>query len=176
MNKKSGLLAFILAFVATAVFVSSAWAQQQRPMSDISDDEVNAIARKIYCPVCEGVPLDTCPTLACIDWRAEIRLQLAQGRTEAEIMDHFIRQYGDAVSAEPPRRGFLNWLIWLSPLLLLAVGGVVFGSYLRNIRQQNAASPPSPAPSSKKKRQPKETAVDIDDYIQRIEQEVNRDK
>jgi cytochrome c-type biogenesis protein CcmF len=31
MNKKSGLLAFILAFVATAVFVSSAWAQQRVP-------------------------------------------------------------------------------------------------------------------------------------------------
>lgn len=174
MNKKSGLLAFILAFVATAVFVSSAWAQQQRPLSEVSDDEVNAIAHKIYCPVCEGIPLDTCPTLACIDWRAEIRLQLAQGRTEAEIVDHFIRQYGNAVAAEPPRRG-LNWLIWLAPFLLVAVGGVAFGSYLRNLRQPQT-TPPAPTSSNKKKRQPKETAVDIDDYIQRIEQEVDRNK
>ncbi len=174
MNKKSGLLAFILALLATAVFVSSVWAQQPRPLSEISDDEVNAIARKIYCPVCEGIPLDTCPTLACIDWRAEIRLQLAQGRTEAEIMDHFIRQYGDGVSAVPPRRG-LNWLVWLAPFFLVAVGGVVFGNYLRNIRQQQAAAS-APKSTSKKKRQPKETAVDIDDYIQRIEQEVDRNK
>lgn len=164
----------VLAFLATAVFVSSVWAQQPRPMSEISDDEVNAIARKIYCPVCEGIPLDTCPTLACIDWRAEIRLQLSQGRTEAEIMDHFIRQYGDGVSAEPPRRG-LNWLVWLAPFVVMAVGGVAFGSYLRNLKQQQAAAP-APKSASKKKRQPKETAVDIDDYIQRIEQEVDRDK
>ena len=32
-------------------------AQQPTP----SDDEVNAIARQLYCPVCENTPLDVCP-------------------------------------------------------------------------------------------------------------------
>jgi cytochrome c-type biogenesis protein CcmH len=175
MKTKTGLLSFILTLLAAVVLAGSVWAQQRSP-SEISDDEVNAIARKIYCPVCEGIPLDTCPTLACIDWREEIRLQLAKGRTEAEIMDHFIRQYGDAVAAEPPRRG-LNWLVWLAPFAVMIVGGVVFGNYLRNLRQQTAAATAlAPKPSSKKKRQLADTAVNLDEYIQRIEREVDRDK
>jgi cytochrome c-type biogenesis protein CcmH len=167
----TGVTAIILTFLAAALLTGSVWAQTST--AEISDDEVNAVARKIYCPVCEGIPLDTCPTLACIDWREEIRLQLAQGRTEAEIMDHFVRQYGDAVAAEPPRRG-INWLIWAAPFLVLAFGGVLFGRYLRKLKRPSAATTVTPPPSGKKK-QKRETAVD-DDYIRRVEQELGRDK
>jgi cytochrome c-type biogenesis protein CcmH len=177
MNKKSGVLAFILALVATAVFVGSVWAQQRSP-SEISDDEVNAIARKIYCPVCEGIPLDTCPTLACIDWREEIRLQLSQGRSPAEIEAHFARQYGNAVLAEPPREG-VSLLIWLAPVAAVLLGGFLFGNYMRTLKQPpgNPAAAATARPSGKKnkKKQQAETAVDLDDYVQRIEQEVGRD-
>ena len=51
---------------------SVALAQDQEPNVP-SDDEVNAIARKMYCPVCENVPLDVCPTQACMEWRELIR-------------------------------------------------------------------------------------------------------
>jgi cytochrome c-type biogenesis protein CcmH len=166
----TGLLT-IIGTLLTAVLLAGSVQAQQRSPAEVSDDEVNAIAHKIYCPVCEGIPLDTCPTLACSDWRAEIRLQLAQGRTEAEIIDHFVRQYGDAVAAEPPRRG-INWLIWLAPFLVLAFGGVIFGRYLRELKRPS--EPTTPSPPAKKKRQQVETAVD-EDYIQRVEQEIGRE-
>ena len=177
LKKQSGLLAFILAFLAAAVLTGSAWAQQRSP-SEISDDEVNAIARKIYCPVCEGIPLDTCPTLACIDWREEIRLQLSQGRSPAEIEAHFARQYGNAVLAEPPREG-VSLLIWLAPVAAVLLGGFLFGNYMRTLKQpqNNPAPTTSSRPSGKKNKakQQVETAVDLDDYMQRIEQEIGRD-
>ena len=59
-------------FLVPAVAVS---AQQPTP----SDDEVNAIARQLYCPVCENTPLDVCPTQACAQWRDLIRQMLAEG-------------------------------------------------------------------------------------------------
>ena len=31
----------------------------------VTDDEVNEVARDLYCPVCENTPLDVCPTQAC---------------------------------------------------------------------------------------------------------------
>ncbi len=79
-----------------------------------SDDEVNAIAKNLYCPVCENVPLDVCPTLACQQWREQIADKLAQGWNEQQIYDFFVQQYGDRVLAAPPARG-LNWLIYLLP-------------------------------------------------------------
>ena len=57
-----------------------------------TDDEVNAIAKQLYCPVCENTPLDVCPTEACRQWRELIRLQISEGMTEAEIKQYFVDQ------------------------------------------------------------------------------------
>lgn len=85
-----------------------------------SDDEVNQIAKQLYCPVCENVPLDECMTEACQQWRDLIRQQLADGWTEEEIKDYFVAQYGDKVLGEPPRQG-LNWVLYLFPPFLILV-------------------------------------------------------
>ena len=85
-----------------------------------SDDEVNQIAKQLFCPVCENVPLDECPTAACDQWRELIRQRLSEGWSEQEIKDYFVEQYGDRVLGEPPRQG-LNWLLYgLPPLIILA--------------------------------------------------------
>ena len=52
--------------------VGSVYAQDDSP----TDDEVNAVASQLYCPVCENIPLDVCPTQACEQWRATIREKL----------------------------------------------------------------------------------------------------
>lgn len=67
----------------------------------VSEDDVNAIAGKMYCPVCENIPLDDCNTTTCIQWKAEIRDQLAAGRTEAEIINDFVARFGDHVLGTP---------------------------------------------------------------------------
>ena len=57
------LLTLILALFITAP------ASAQDGGEGPTDDEVNAIAKRLYCPVCENVPLDVCPTQACAQWR-----------------------------------------------------------------------------------------------------------
>jgi cytochrome c-type biogenesis protein CcmH len=47
-----------------------------------TQDEVNAVARKLFCPVCENTPLDVCPTEACQQWRDVIRTKLMEGQSE----------------------------------------------------------------------------------------------
>ena len=75
MRLKINLLIIVLALL----FALPALAQDTPPIdpdidtSAITDDQVNAIANQLYCPVCENIPLDTCGTLACEDWREEIR-------------------------------------------------------------------------------------------------------
>ena len=85
-------------------------AQEEFP----TDNDVNAIAKQLYCPVCENVPLDVCGTQACAQWRELIREMLAEGKTEAEIKEYFSIQYGARVLAEPPAEG-LNWLVYIVP-------------------------------------------------------------
>ena len=65
-----------------------------------TDDEVNAIAKQLYCPVCENIPLDVCGTQACAQWRELIREKLIEGWSEDEIKEYFSNQYGDRVLSE----------------------------------------------------------------------------
>lgn len=144
-----------------------------RAQEPVTDDEVNEIARDLYCPVCENTPLDVCPTQACQDWRAEIRSQLSQGKSEEEIQQYFVERYGARVLAEPPRQGF-NLIIWVLPILAVVVAGFFFLRFLRNLQdsqsagvdpgtstvaQASAVKPPPPAD---------------DDYISRVEEEVRK--
>ncbi len=149
------------ALLLTAFFAVGT-ARAQEPVPTPSDDEVNAIAQNMYCPVCENVPLDVCPTLACQQWREQIRDLLAQGYTEQEVYDYFVRQYGDRVLAAPPARG-LNWLVYVAPPVLVLGGIYALYRVLRAWKQpaqqtESAAGKSTPA----------------DEYAERLEQELEK--
>ena len=103
-----------------SLFTGVAFAQEPTP----SDDEVNAVAHQLYCPVCESTPLDVCPTEACRQWRDLIRQQLADGMTEAEIKQYFVDNYGARVLAEPPKQG-TYWLFYLLPPIIILAGAFI---------------------------------------------------
>ena len=146
---------YVLLFLAIAWLVTPAVAQEP-----VTDDEVNDVAKDLYCPVCESTPLDVCPTQACADWRELIRTQLSEGQSKEEIHDYFARQYGDGVLAAPPRQGF-NLVLWLFPVVAVLVGGFFFSRFLRNLR----ATGNSPAAAVVD--EPEREA-----YIDRVEQEL----
>ena len=129
---KSLILVFFLTLIAGSVS-----AQDVEPFP--SDDDVNAIAKEMYCPVCENIPLDVCETKACEQWRELIREKLAEGWTEEEIKEYFVLQYGDRVLSEPPPRG-LNWLVYVLPHLCFLVGIYVLYRVLNRMRNQSRLS------------------------------------
>lgn len=150
---------FLLILFSALAFTGIVLAQTPEPPTD---DEVNRVAKQMYCPVCENVPLDVCPTQACADWRADIRDKLGQGWTEQEIKDYFAAQYGDRVLAAPPVNTLspINITVYVVPPLALVVGGFVLYRFLR---QRRAPVPPSPA----------ETPLPAaDDYQKRLEKEL----
>jgi len=103
----------LLTLVIAGLSTSSASAQGPTP----TDDEVNRVAKQLYCPVCESTPLDVCPTEACRQWRDVIRSMLAEGKNEAEIKQYFVQQYGARVLAEPPNR-LVSYLVPAVAILL----------------------------------------------------------
>lgn len=131
-------LLFILAFVlaASLLTVMIVNAQDGQPRIP-TDDEVNAVAKKLYCPVCPNTPLDVCETQACKDWRAQIRDQLAAGWSEQQIMDYFVQQYGERVLGEPQRSGFTS-MVWVLPLIAVLLGIVIVWQVLRSWRLKRA--------------------------------------
>ncbi len=130
---------FVLALllVSVALFaVTLVQAQDDFP----TDDDVNAIAKKLYCPVCPNTPLDVCETKACQDWREDIKMQLTDGWTEEEILTYFVERYGERVLAEPERRGFTS-LVWILPVIALLLGLVIVVQALRNWKAARQALP-----------------------------------
>ncbi len=125
VQHKNRILHTLLFLALLASFLAPATAlAQENPPSTPTDDEVNAIARQLFCPVCENVPLDVCGTQACAQWRELIREKLAEGWSEDEIKQYFADQYGARVLAEPPAEGF-NWLVYVIPPVAF-LGGVFF--------------------------------------------------
>ncbi len=141
MKKWLWLLALTTTVFMLMVLVSPVAADDPVP---VSEDDVNEIAEQLYCPVCENVPLDVCPTKACIDWRTVIREMLEDGKSKDEIIAHFSTQYGWSVLPMPPRVG-LNWLIYVLPPLIIFFGGIMLIALLRKSknesRQINADAP-----------------------------------
>lgn len=156
---KHSLLFSLFSLLLVLLFVGTAVAQ-----NNVTDDDVNEVAKGLYCPVCESVPLDVCPTQACADWRELIREQLEAGMTQEQIYSAFARDYGDGVLAEPPRSG-INLVLWLSPILALLVGGVFLTRTFRTLRNQ---------PTTKPTNQPttKPTTKPTNNYIAQIEAEL----
>ena len=88
MKIKRYLFGIMLTLLLGLLVAGAVSAQQPTP----SDDQVNAIAKQLYCPVCENIPLDVCPTTACAQWRELIRQKLDDGWTEQQIKDYFVQQ------------------------------------------------------------------------------------
>lgn len=165
--RRNHILAIGLAILLGLLVVSVVSAQQPQPTP--SDDQVNAIARQLYCPVCENTPLDVCPTTACAQWRELIRQKLAAGWNEQAIKDYFVSQYGARVMGTPPFTG-LNMLVYIIPPLAILAGVYVlfraYRSWKRPVPQSDRSISPEGAP-------PEVNTVQ-DEYIKRLEDEVRK--
>jgi len=144
---------------------------QDTPPGTPTDDDVNAIARQLFCPVCENVPLDVCGTQACAQWRELIREKLAEGWSEDEIKQYFVDHYGARVLSEPPPEGF-NWLAYLiPPLAFLAGAFFLYRGFMvwRQVDEDDVSMtsdfPEDEAPSDV-------VSNPQDDYMTRLEEEL----
>ena len=160
------LLSFLLALILVVLVGGAVSAQQPTP----SDDQVNEIARQLYCPVCENIPLDVCPTTACAQWRELIRQKLSEGWTEQQIKDYFVLQYGDRVLGTPPTRG-INWLAYLVPPIAILAGVYIL---IRALKSWKRPLHPDtqPSTSTSEPQQPPDPAQA--EYLARLEDEVRK--
>lgn len=152
--------ALLLFLVLTGLGTVPVHAQGPTP----TDDEVNRIAKQLYCPVCESTPLDVCPTEACRQWRDLIREMLADGKSEADIKQYFVEHFGPRVLNEPPNQ-FASYIVPVVAFLLGAL--LLFRGFQMWIKPSKAESN-VPA----KEAEP----VHQDEYVQKMEEELKKRK
>lgn len=110
------LLAAALAGLALA---APAAASEERPTASELESE-------LVCPVCETT-LDTSNAPVALRMKAFIRERIDAGDSKSEIKAQLVDQFGPAVLAVPPRKGF-DWIAWLLPLAGLAAAAVAVGA------------------------------------------------
>jgi cytochrome c-type biogenesis protein CcmH len=163
---------FILALLtvmilAMAVTTTSVLAQEDPPSArtpqDVTADEVNSVARELWCPLCSGVRLDSCELKACDQMKDVIAIKLSEGEDSASIQQYFLDQYGPEVLGAPPLEGF-NWLAWILPFAVLIVGGVFLW-----MRTQRMIRPSTVAVEGQG-----QTSGEKDKYERRLEEELKK--
>jgi cytochrome c-type biogenesis protein CcmH len=150
----------VIALAFTLVISTPALAQDGFP----TDDDVNKIAKQLYCPVCESTPLDVCPTEACRQWREVIRTMLTEGKSEAEIKQHFATQYGIRVLNVPPN----PWLTYFVPGIVILIGAVMLFRGFQLWKKPLVAEPASAKAEAE--------LVQQDEYLAKMEAELKRRK
>jgi len=128
------LRAAALALIALALAAPAA-ASEERPTAAELESE-------LVCPVCETT-LDTSNAPVALRMKAFIRERIAAGDTKSEIKAELVEQFGPAVLAVPPRKGF-DWLAWLLPLAGLVVAIMVVGSLAWRWSRTRADEPEPP--------------------------------
>jgi cytochrome c-type biogenesis protein CcmH len=140
---KRFLLGTLLA-VALALGAAPAPANEAVPtFSDpvVAKREVE-LASQLRCLVCQNQSIAESNAGLAADLRKQLREQIAAGKSDAEIVEYMTSRYGDFVLYRPPFKA-TTALLWLGPVLLLALGGWVAVRLMR-ARGRSAAIALSP--------------------------------
>jgi cytochrome c-type biogenesis protein CcmH len=143
MKANSASLAIVL---CASVFIVVGWLSSLTAFAaEVSEDPLERqtleIAKDLRCTVCQNQSVADSSADLALDMRKIIREQVAAGKSRDEIVDYFVARYGDYVLMKP-RYGGSALLVWVLPLLLLAVLAVSAFVYLRH-RLGKPTPPPS---------------------------------
>ncbi len=140
--RRAARVAVALALAALVALVIAPSIAQGREAAPTAADpaleaRVLAIAEELRCVVCQNETLAASQADLARDLRAQIRLQLQQGRSRQEVMDFMVERYGQFVLYRPPLQAW-TLVLWAGPfLLLLLAGGWLVARIIQ--RQREAA-------------------------------------
>ena len=122
------LSALIVSVNAIAIDTGTAFedpAMQQRYENLISE---------IRCLVCQNQTIKDSNVFLASDLRREIRRMMTEGMSDAQIADFLVARYGDFVLYNPRKSG-RTLILWITPALLLGIGGIVLVRVVRDRMQ-----------------------------------------
>lgn len=140
LPKALGLALLLLA--ATLFFVSTP-ARAVEPDEVLQDQGLETRARtlsaELRCLVCQNQSIDESDAPLARDLRTLVRERLQAGDSDPQILDYIVARYGEFVLLRP-RFSAATLLLWLAPLLVLALAIFLAASVLRNSRRRGVQS------------------------------------
>lgn len=131
MNLRSGFLGLMLLLQVTGTLAA--------PPADEVDRRLHALSGELRCLVCQNQSLADSDADLAIDLRREIRTMIEAGKSDAEIRDFLATRYGEFILYEPPF-SWLTALLWLGPVIFLAIGLALLLPSLRRQVRENSES------------------------------------
>lgn len=129
-----------LLLVLAAFLILPAWAGDAVPVGDdpVIEARMNLLAEDLRCLVCQNESLAGSHAELAEDLRREIRDQMRQGKSDKEVITYLTDRYGDFVLYRPPFRSY-TLLLWLGPVMFLAIGAAAWYMALRRRRTLQAS-------------------------------------
>ena len=119
--------AFRILLVAVALAVTPTSVPAVQPDEVLADPALEARARAISaelrCMVCQNQSIDDSDAELARDLRVIVRERLSAGDTDEAVMDFVVSRYGEFVLLRPQFNA-RNALLWSTPLIVLAFGGL----------------------------------------------------
>ena len=84
----------------------------------------NKIFKNLRCLICQGQSVGDSNSEFAQTIKLVVRDQLKNGKSEKEIYDFLIEKYGEWIVYKPPLNR-VNFLLWLLPYLVFAIGGII---------------------------------------------------
>ena len=125
------LLILLLCLLPTFSYAGEAKDMAADP---VLEKRMIGLAENLRCLVCQNESLAGSHAELAEDLRREVREQMAQGKSDKEIIDYLVARYGDFVLYEPPMKSY-TVLLWFGPFVLLLIGAGVLVFQLRKRRQ-----------------------------------------
>ncbi len=141
---------WVAAVVAAGAALALGASTNSRPPSIY--ERTLQVAGQYRCPVCAGESAAASDAPEAVQIRKAVQHWLAEGKTPAQIRSYLVADYGPSILERPPASG-LDAVVWLAPLVVLAVGGL--GLALALARWRRAGE----APRSGDRRRPGPRAV-----------------
>ena len=99
------------------------------------EERYQELSAELRCPKCQNQNIADSNAPIAKDLRKTLHKKLEEGASDGEILDYMVARYGEFVRYRPSFGG-VNAVLWLAPVGLLLIGGVVL---LFTVRRKAAA-------------------------------------
>lgn len=138
MTGQTRMLAWIAVVVASLGLLVVAAVDQGGLETD--GERIQRLSASYACPECRGQSVADSNAAVAATIRQFIADSVTEGRSDREIRDQLVASYQARVLLNPPADGFAA-LVWILPVVLVAVGAVGLAAAMtRNRGQTRAAS------------------------------------
>jgi cytochrome c-type biogenesis protein CcmH len=136
MTRWAAFLALALTLSGPAAYAISS---PDEVMADPRQEaRAEAIGNQLRCLVCQNESIEQSDADLARDLRHDIRVRVAAGDSDKQIIDWMVARYGDFVRLRPPF-DLMTLLLWGSPVIAIGAGAVAV-----LLARRRRPAPPAP--------------------------------